>query len=312
MYKKLISFFLILISILFLLKTYYDKKYERSFKVSDTTSINKIFISDMKGNQIKLEKNDNIWFINDTYKVREDAISTLLSTIKTIEIQQPVSDNAYNNVIRNLATIGVKIDIYSNNLLKSYVIGHSTMNHLGTYMIMKDAENPFIMHIPGFNGFLSPRYGIEGNSLNISSWRDNTVLNISSENIIEIEFKNFKYLNKSFKLYPNEYKLKDFKNNFFKSNYIKTLNYINNFSNLKCESFKDITINKNDILYNINIKTKLKLFNLKVYSFNKKNNNANNSAPNVERYYAKINDGEVILIQKYVFNKLFISIDDLK
>ena len=59
MYKKLISFFLILISILFLLKTYYDKKYERSFKVSDTTSINKVFISDMKGNQIKLEKNES-------------------------------------------------------------------------------------------------------------------------------------------------------------------------------------------------------------------------------------------------------------
>ena len=60
------------------------------------------------------------------------------------------------------------------------------------------------------------------------------------------------------------------------------------------------------------LKLKKKIFNLKIFSFNKKNKNANNSAPNVERYYAQINDGEVLLIQKYVFNKLFISIDDLK
>lgn len=312
MYKKLISFFLILISILFLFKTNYDKKYEVSFKISREAIIEKVFLSDMKGNQIKLEKIDKNWFINDAYKVREDAIKTLLSTISSIEIQQPVSNNAYNNVIKNLATIGVKIDIYSNKLLKSYTIGHSTMNHLGTYMIMKDAENPFIMHIPGFNGFLSPRYGIEGSTLNITSWRDNTVLDVSSEEIIEINFNNIQESNKSFILKPKEYKLYDINKSVFKSNAIKTLNYINCFKSLKCESYKDVIIDKDDALYNIDIKTEKKIFNLKIFSFNKKNKNANNSAPNVERYYAQINDGEVLLIQKYVFNKLFISIDDLK
>ena len=186
------------------------------------------------------------------------------------------------------------------------------MNHLGTYMIMKDAENPFIMHIPGFNGFLSPRYGIEGSTLNITSWRDNTVLDIPSEEIIEINFNNIQESNKSFILKPKEYKLYDINKSVFKSNAIKTLNYINSFKSLKCESYKDVIINKDDALYNIDIKTEKKIFNLKIFSFNKKNNNANNSAPNVERYYAQINDGEVLLIQKYVFNKLFISIDDLK
>ena len=36
----------------------------------------------------------------------------------------------------------------------------------------------------------------------------------------------------------------------------------------------------------------------------------NQSEPNVERMYARLNGGEYMLIQKYVFNKVFISIDD--
>ena len=51
---------------------------------------------------------------------------------------------------------------------------------------------------------------------------------------------------------------------------------------------------------------------LDVFSFSKKNNNSNQSKPNVERMYAVLNNGEYMLIQKYVFNKVFISIKDLE
>ena len=51
---------------------------------------------------------------------------------------------------------------------------------------------------------------------------------------------------------------------------------------------------------------------LDVFSFSKKNNNSNQSEPNVERMYAVLNNGEYMLIQKYVFNKVFISIEDLE
>ena len=58
------------------------------------------------------------------------------------------------------------------------------------------------------------------------------------------------------------------------------------------------------------IKHKGKIDVLDVFSFSKRNNNKNQSEPNVERMYARLNGGEYMLIQKYVFNKVFISIDD--
>ena len=58
------------------------------------------------------------------------------------------------------------------------------------------------------------------------------------------------------------------------------------------------------------IKHKGKIDILDVFSFSKRNNNKNQSEPNVERMYARLNGGEYMLIQKYVFNKVFISIDD--
>ena len=66
----------------------------------------------------------------------------------------------------------------------------------------------------------------------------------------------------------------------------------------------------------IGITTMTLLFGLVWLSQNKANTNKeisyNNSKPNVERMYATLNDGEVMLIQNYVFNKVFISIDELK
>ena len=64
-------------------------------------------------------------------------------------------------------------------------------------------------------------------------------------------------------------------------------------------------------MYKLTIKHNNKIDILDVFSFSKRNDNKNQSEPNVERMYARLNGGEFMLIQKYVFNKVFISIDDL-
>ena len=109
---------------------------ENNFALSDTASVSKIFIADRNGTTITLNRNEKNWVINNKYRVRKDAIRTILTTINQIRIQRPVSKNAFDNVIKNLATTGVKIEIYTNQETpnKTYTIGSSTSNHLGTYM----------------------------------------------------------------------------------------------------------------------------------------------------------------------------------
>tara|TARA_B110000238_G_C16142569_1_gene447200 strand:+ start:6139 stop:7074 length:936 start_codon:yes stop_codon:yes gene_type:complete len=311
MYKKIISVIIIILSLLYLFYNS-NKIKEQDFKIEDITIIESIYLSDMKGNQITLLKHKGFWMINNLYKVRKDAIKTLLETIQSIEVQQPVSENAFNNVVRNLATSGVKVEIYSNKLLKTYYVGHTTQNHLGTYMIIKDANNPFIVHIPGFNGFLSPRYGIVGAGVNINDWRDNTIFILDPDKIIEIQLNNITNEDLSFHLFPKDNIVYNKEKEQFKTNTIKVLDYLNNFQNLNCESYKNEVLINKSLLYTLEIKTSNKKDILKVYKFDKRNKNSNNSAPNVERYYAKLNNGELMLIQKYVFNNVFISINDLR
>lgn len=314
---KKIFFSLLSIIFIYLLFDYNKKtalKNEKEFAIENTEDINKVFLSDRKGNNIILSKTNNNWIINDKYDVRDDAIKTLLSTIEQIEIQRPVSNTSFNNVIRQLATTGVKVEIYYNNNVKVYTVGSSTPDHLGTYMLMDDAENPYIVHIPGFNGFLSPRYGIQGYELNINNWRDNSIFKINSEEIQEISLLNYNEQEKSFLIQKEPLRLINNDSISIKYNINKTVEYFNNFSNIECEKYKgfEIDISSEKLLFKLNIKHQGKTDLLEAYSFSKTNKNSNNSKPNVERMYAKLNNGEYMLIQNYVFNKVFISIDDLK
>ena len=111
MIKKIIILILSIVFINILID--YNQKIkldnEKKFSVSEIEKIDKIFLSDRKGNNITLQKDNNIWTVNNKYNVRNDAISTLLSTIKKISIQRPVPETGYNNVIKQLATTGVKL-----------------------------------------------------------------------------------------------------------------------------------------------------------------------------------------------------------
>ncbi len=150
----------------------------RDFAVADTASITKIFLADKNGNTITLERQPGTqWIVNGKYTVRPDAIQMLLTTIKKIDVKEPVGKNAQDNVIKRLAAKAVKCEIYQNNeLTKAYYVGTETPDQTGTYMILIDPETmkpsakAFITYIPGFEGYLTTRYFTEENG-----WRDRTV-----------------------------------------------------------------------------------------------------------------------------------------
>ena len=314
---KKVLFLLIVISSIYLINNEnrkIKKEAEKKFSIENINEIDKVFLSDRKGNNLVLKKDEDLWFINEKFKVRKDAINTLLTTINEVEVQRPVSNTAYNNVIKQLATTGVKVEIYYRDNIKTYTVGGSTSDHLGTYMLMEDGENPYVVHIPGFNGFLSPRYGIQGYELDINNWRDNTVFEINSENIKEISLYNYDNQNKSFRITNKPLKLLNIDSIATNYNVEKIIEYFNLFTKLECERYKgfDVDLSSEKLLYKLKIKYNNKVDLLDVFSFTKKNNNKNQSEPNVERFYAKLNNGETMLIQKYVFNKVFISINDLK
>ena len=93
--------------------------------------------------------------------------------------------------------------------------------------------------------------------------------------------------------------------------------YLNNYKNINCESYKDENIREKLIaenkLYSLIIAHQNGTDTLKVYQMRDKSKiRTQEQNYTVERMYATLNDGNVMLIQNYVFNKLLITIDQLK
>ena len=66
----------------------YSKK-DTAFAVEDTTQIGSIILSNLKGEKIQLEKQNDNWVLNGKYEPRPDAISNLLRTIHQLEVKVP-------------------------------------------------------------------------------------------------------------------------------------------------------------------------------------------------------------------------------
>lgn len=143
----------------------------RDFAVKDTAAITKIFLADRSGNSVAIKRRAaGGWLLNDSLPVKRDMIQNLLNAFYSISIKTNVPKTGYNNVVKNLATSGIKCEIYLDNPEKAhkiYYVGDHTQDALGTFMMLERSTVPFVTEIPGFNGYLTPRY-----SSKVLDWKE--------------------------------------------------------------------------------------------------------------------------------------------
>lgn len=163
---------------------------QTDFAVKDTASIGKIFIADQKGRTVTLERKEaGVWMVNDTYRARPDAVRILLITFRNVYVQRPVPKEGREQVNRVMAGSAKKAEIYDldGKWLKTWYIGHGTMDKKGTYMLLETPEYgksdaPFVMDKKGFLGVLDTRF-----FTNLDEWRSVRVLEYADMNLSEIE-----------------------------------------------------------------------------------------------------------------------------
>lgn len=145
----------------------------RDFSVEDTAAVNKIFLADKQDQTLLLERQSDHWTVNGEYTARKDFVNLLLSTFKRMEVSAPVPKARLDYVLRSIAGSGIKCEIYKNDrLYKTYYVGGVTEDNTGTYMIMENSDVPFVVHIPGFSGYLTVRYLPV-----LNEWRERIVFN---------------------------------------------------------------------------------------------------------------------------------------
>jgi hypothetical protein len=137
----------------------------REFAVKDTAAITKIFLTNRNKNYIILERGkSNKWILNHKDHPKEELVDNLLECIYRVEVRSPVANAAYNNVVKTLAASAIKCEIYLHDdsiPSKVFYVGGPTEDDLGTFMMLQNSNQPFITHIPGFNGYLTPRFTVK-------------------------------------------------------------------------------------------------------------------------------------------------------
>lgn len=217
------------------------KQDERSFAFKDTAAITKIFIADKEGDQSTLVRTKQGWVVNDKYSCRSDAILNLLEVIKNVEVKMPVPKEAKANLLKFMASNAMKVEIYvGDDLVKQYYVGHESQDYEGSYMLLTDIEsgknfeNPFICFIPGFNGYLKPRYIAKEND-----WRDRVVINYTPPQMKQIKVQYFDmYADSSFSidlLNTTTFKLGNKKNQDIVFDEAKMKQYLAYFQNISYE-----------------------------------------------------------------------------
>lgn len=134
----------------------------KDFAVKDTASIQRFFLADKSGKSVMLDRNGNKgWLVDQKFSANPGNIKNLMDVIYKVDVKSPVSKAGYNNVVKRLATNGIKCEIYFNpkdKPVKVFYVGSQTEDATGTFMMLENSNTPFITEIPGFNGYLTPRF----------------------------------------------------------------------------------------------------------------------------------------------------------
>ncbi|MBL7933843.1 MAG: hypothetical protein JNL60_18205 [Bacteroidia bacterium] len=300
----------------------------RMFRYKDTAAITKIFLADKDGNKSTLLRTKGGWIVNDKYPCRRDGILNLMEAIKNMEVRMSVPKAAKSNVIRYLATQSVKVEIYAGDeLVRQYYVGYEAEDGEGSYMLLTDVESgknypdPYICFIPGFKGYLQPRFIVNEND-----WRDRIVMNYTPPEIKRIKNIDLEApVDSSFTIdleNANSFKLKNGKGVEVAFDDAKMRQYLIYFQNVSYEVLQTGKSKKlHDSLsavqpfYTIDITTTN--FKTDEYKFYRKQF-AGDEAPekgfkfdyDPDRLYMNFNHGkDWALIQYYTVGKLFTSVN---
>jgi hypothetical protein len=296
---------------------------ETAFAVNDTAAIGKIFIADMQGKKIVLERQKNSWLLDQKYPVRGDYMTVLLSTIKRVTVNYPVSQAAMDKVVTELAAHNKKVEIYDRKgkLMKSYFVGGPSLDALGTYMLMEGAKHPYVTTIPGFQGVLETRYSTDEQSV-----RSMSIYNFKLNEIKEVQVSYSEKPDSSFSIVvlgPDSFVVKNAEGNPLGTGIDKDKlhSYLNLYRFINCEAYVNDLPKKDTVLQTrpfctVNVITRDSASHaalcyhmpLQQDSPMQYDIKGNPLQYDQDRYFALINSGrDFVIVQRFHFGRLMKS-----
>ncbi len=298
------------------------------FAVKDTASITRIKISSNVGGEVDFVRNGGKWEAIDGGCIQQHMIDGFLETIKYIAVKAPMPRGAIDHVNKRILGQHKKVEIYQNGKLsKTWFIGGTTPDHYGTYMLLKKegvgkSPEPFIMYMPSVYGNLSDQFSLRLKDYQCSGMFLYDPLDIQSVEVeipdsLSLNYKIVSLDSNLFELYHNETKIEQFDT-------AKVRSYLVGFRKIHYDvkepimpkKLKDSTLN-NTPYYIITVTDKAGIENkvttyIKYPEFTSYDYDGNLITTDQNNLFAVTNSGDFVLVQYFVFDKLFRDLNYFK
>ncbi|PCJ81463.1 MAG: hypothetical protein COA49_05060 [Bacteroidetes bacterium] len=291
---------------------------QADFAIADTSSVNKIFIVDTNGRSALLERSSDtrFWTLNGEYLARKDATDLLLKTFTRVLVKGPVPELQRENVLRNLSGSGKKVEIYQGGDLpvKTWYVGTPTQTHTGTFVLLETPElgkssEPFIVHLKGSVGFISTRFFTD-----VNEWRYTGVFDFPGRSLAQVTVIHHEDPSHSYKISSDRKGNISLENGAGESisfrDTIKVQNKFLRFRKVHFESYNSHLSEESQE----KIKNSSPAFTMIVKGFDghsakfdlfwKESGDSHFDGHDGEHMYGLTSDGEVVLVQRYVFDPL--------
>lgn len=292
--------------------------WDMDFSIPNTDEIHKVFIADRSGKTATLERKKGYWQFNEKWRARPTAINNLLVALRDVRVSYIAPDAATENMIKTVATQGIKVEVYGKDgqNLKTFYIGGVTNDEQGTFYMMEDAAQPYVVHIPNFVGQLRVRFMVEE-----EDWRDRAVFYESPETIQSISMRYPRSKSESFKFEKTgeaSYTIKPYyaTQNVNKRPQRKGIpeSYLLQFESLVAEGFENQHRHRDSISQMVpfailemkkadGTEKSVRFFPVEVIT------DPQSGEKIVGRYFADCSWGDFMLIQDLVFNPIFRGYD---
>lgn len=174
---------------------------DRDFAYPEVGDIHRIFIADRNGHEATLLRAEEGWRYRAedgrNFPANENVMKNLLQAVRGLEVQSLPARKAIPNMIRNLATGGILVQLFDRSgvKLRGYYIGGGANGERGTLAIMEGSENPYIVHLPVWTGNVRHRFNLQEDE-----WRSKVLFDVDPDRVESLSIEYPKQRNRSFRL----------------------------------------------------------------------------------------------------------------
>jgi hypothetical protein len=160
------------------------------FSISDTSTVDKLIITDAFSNKIELVRDGKTWTEISGDCISIPNVNFILETLKNIEFKGYLPENSVEKFTNLMASQSTKVEIFQNGeWTKTWFIGPSSSDHYGQIMLLDSDEfgksgKPVIMKIKGENGIIEPRFFADKRK-----WACTNIFALGIDQISKVELK---------------------------------------------------------------------------------------------------------------------------